>query len=105
MVYLIHFDQPFRHASHYIGWTRDKKTLKSRIRHHQEGSGANLLRHVARAGIAFRVVRTWDDADRHFERRLKNRGSAKRICPVCKSCRTATGRTTPCSKSNECPST
>lgn len=78
-VYLLHFDEPFGHARHYLGWARN---LDARLAHHKRGTGANLLRHVAAAGIHWRLARTWR-GDRHLERRLKNRGGASRICPIC----------------------
>lgn len=82
-VYLIHFDQPFSHARHYIGWTHNGHTLRARLDHHQNGSGARLMRAVSRAGIPWRVVRTWRGMDRHFERRLKNQNNSARLCPIC----------------------
>jgi hypothetical protein len=80
-VYLLHFDEPFRHARHYLGWA-SSGNLSHRLHHHQAGSGANLLRHVAAAGISWRLARTWP-GDRHRERRLKARGLS-RCCPECR---------------------
>lgn len=85
MVYLIHFDRPFRHAKHYTGYSRDKKTLPHRIEHHRNGTGSRLMAAVSAAGIGFKVVRTWDDGDRNKERRLKRSGGASRYCPICKA--------------------
>lgn len=79
-VYLIHFDKPFRHARHYIGWASD---LDGRLAHHRKGTGANLLKHVARAGIGWVLARTWE-GDRTMERRLKNRKNAAQLCPICR---------------------
>lgn len=78
-VYLLCFDQPFGHARHYLGWASD---LQGRLRHHEAGTGANLLRHARAAGVTWRLVRTWP-GDRHLERRLHNGGHARR-CPACK---------------------
>lgn len=78
-VYLLHFDQPFGHARHYCGWAAD---LDARLRHHEAGTGANLLRHVRAAGISWRLVRTWD-ADKTFERRVKRQGGLGRCCLEC----------------------
>jgi hypothetical protein len=36
-----------------------------------------------REGIGFRLVRTWSDVDRNFERKLKLRKSSGRLCPLC----------------------
>lgn len=81
-VYLLHFDRPFSHARHYLGWA-SPGNLHWRLSHHGGESGANLLWHVAKAGIGWELARTWG-GDRHLERRLKNRGGAARLCPVCR---------------------
>ena len=82
--YLLHFDRPYRHARHYLGWTKDKATLARRVEHHRNGSGARLTAVVSAAGIGFTVARTWDKGDRTEERKLKNRKNAPRLCPVCR---------------------
>jgi predicted GIY-YIG superfamily endonuclease len=79
VVYLLHFDRPFKHARHYLGWATD---LDGRLRHHKAGTGANLLKHVAAAGIGWTVARTWS-ADRDRERQIKRQGGLSRSCPMC----------------------
>jgi predicted GIY-YIG superfamily endonuclease len=79
-VYLIHFEKPYKHAKHYLGWTTD---LDKRIALHRRGQGSVLLSVVNGAGIGWDVVRTWEGADRNFERRVKNRGGLARECPAC----------------------
>lgn len=79
-IYLLHFDQPFGHARHYMGWASN---LEARLHHHENGTGANLLKHVRRAGITWSLARTWS-GDRYEERRLKNRGGHTRKCPICR---------------------
>lgn len=80
-VYLLHLAEPFGHARHYTGWASDGN-LHRRLAHHAAGSGANLLRHVGKAGIGWELARTWPGT-RTEERRLKNRGGASRRCPLC----------------------
>ena len=80
-IYLIHFDSPFKHAKHYLGWAKD---LDARLEHHRNGTGANLMRVLKEHGIGWVVARLWHDADRNYERSLKNRGGASRLCPICK---------------------
>lgn len=82
-VYLIHFDEPFHHARHYLGFCEDGN-LAARYERHQAGRGSKLLRAVAAAGIGFEVVRTWEGVDRNFERALKNQRNAPRLCPRCR---------------------
>jgi predicted GIY-YIG superfamily endonuclease len=81
-VYLLHFDRPYKHASHYIGFTTD---LKARIESHRNGTGARLMEVVKAAGIGFHVAATWEGVTREKERRLKNGGGACRNCPTCKA--------------------
>ncbi|MFG1999727.1 hypothetical protein ACGFNU_11325 [Spirillospora sp. NPDC048911] len=79
VVYLLHFAQPYKHARHYIGWTRD---LAGRLAQHEAGSGARLLQVVNDAGIEWRLARLWP-GDRRRERALKRQGGAARCCPLC----------------------
>jgi predicted GIY-YIG superfamily endonuclease len=81
-VYLIHFDRPYHHARHYIGYTED---VDARLARHHAGNGAKLLAAVRRAGIGYEMVRTWEGVGRDFERKLKNQKNAPRLCPVCKA--------------------
>jgi hypothetical protein len=81
MVYLIHFDKPYKHARHYIGFTDN---LEQRLHDHEHTrNGARLLQVVREAGIGFEVVKTWPEGDRNFERQLHNRKNSSRLCPIC----------------------
>lgn len=79
-VYLIHFERPLHHARHYIGWA---SFVALRIQNHRSGHGARLMAVVTEAGIAWKVVRTWRNRGRRFERYLKNLKDAASLCPVC----------------------
>ncbi len=79
--YLLHFDRPYRHARHYLGYADD---LDARIARHRSGDGARLVEVAAGAGIDFVVARTWA-GDRTLERRLKRRKASPRLCPVCRA--------------------
>ncbi|MBA9002052.1 hypothetical protein [Thermomonospora cellulosilytica] len=79
VVYLLHFTRPYRHARHYLGWTRD---LPARLAAHEHGTGARLLQVVTAAGIEWRLARVWP-GDRGRERALKRQGGASRRCPLC----------------------
>ncbi len=46
-VYLIHFDIPYKHARHYLGWSHD---LDQRLQQHQSGNGSRLIEVVSQAG-------------------------------------------------------
>lgn len=83
MVYLIHFQTKLHHAEHYLGFV--ERNLAQRIKKHKAGTGAKLLAALNRAGIAWAVVRVWDDGDRAFERKLKNYKKSRCLCPVCRA--------------------
>jgi len=80
-VYLICFDQRYHHCKHYIGWCEGD--VEDRLARHRRSDGARLLRALNLAGIGYKIVRTWKNVDRHFERRLKNQKNSKRFCPLC----------------------
>jgi predicted GIY-YIG superfamily endonuclease len=79
VVYLLHFDRPYRHARHYTGWTGN---LDARLDDHAHGHGARLLQVVKDAGIGWTLARTWT-GPRTKERALKKQGGAARRCPLC----------------------
>jgi len=81
-VYLLHFDEPYKHARHYMGWA---SKLEERLAEHEAGTGANLLKYVKAAGIGWTLVRIWENRNRYEERRLKNMGGLARVCPVCQA--------------------
>ncbi len=87
MVYLIHFDQPLKHAQHYIGFV--ESDLDQRIEKHKNGTGAKIMKAVNEAGIPWQVVKVWKDGDRTFERKLKNRKNSKCMCPLCTKAKAA----------------
>lgn len=80
VVYLLHFEEPYRHARHYLGFAED---LDRRLREHRAGRGARLLEVLAEHEIGFVVARTWT-GDRRRERQLKTQGGAARLCPICR---------------------
>ncbi len=79
LVYLLHFDRPYRHAKHYTGFTHD---LDLRIAQHIVGDGAGLLQVIQTHGIGWQLARTWPGT-RATERALKRQGGASRRCPLC----------------------
>ncbi len=76
--YLLHFDNPFKHARHYLG---SAVQLERRLADHRNGTGARLMFWVARAGISRQLARTWRGG-RQPERQLKAQGGGhSRHCP------------------------
>ena len=86
-VYLIHFNTPFKHARHYLGFSDD---LNQRLTDHLCGKGSRLMEVVTDAGIEWTLARVWS-GDRKFERRLKNRKNSPALCPICSATRKAKG--------------
>ena len=79
VIYMLHFDRPYRHARHYVGWTDD---LLDRLDRHATGHGARLVAVIWQAGIGFTLVRICEGT-RRTERAIKNAGGAVRYCPAC----------------------
>jgi hypothetical protein len=92
-VYLLHLERPLAGAQnqhgrptsgHYIGWTA-RRSVGPRVALHSAGqSGSKYMRQALREGIGFNLVRVWRDVDRNFERSLKLRKCAARLCPQCR---------------------
>jgi predicted GIY-YIG superfamily endonuclease len=86
-VYLLHFTQPIapgRHTcQHYMGSAED---LQARLSQHREGTGARLCKVAIERGITWELARVWEapaGEGRKLERKLKNRKSGPRLCPIC----------------------
>jgi hypothetical protein len=78
--YLIHFDPPYKHAKHYLGWTAN---LGARLNDHAAGNGSRLCQVATDAGCTLRIVRVWTNVNRHFERNLHDRHGSTDLCPIC----------------------
>jgi len=94
-VYLLHFEHGLpvtgnRFARHYIGWTDGE--VDAPVRQHLDGSGSPLVAAVVAAGQRVTLERTWTGAGRSFERRLKRRHEAPRLCPRCVAAGLRNGR-------------
>jgi len=84
MVYLIHFDKPYRRFQHLVG-SADGPELPA-----GETLFANMpwmMERLLSAGIAYRIVRAWPDQGREWGRRLRaNWGGCSGpsyYCPEC----------------------
>lgn len=92
-VYVLHFEPAFRHARHYIGFAVN---AEKRIRQHRLGlSKCGKLPAAAVAAGCELQVAAIAPGSRWYERWLKNRGSAARVCPIC------TGRPLPTPRGQE----
>ena len=82
-LYLLHFDPPYAHAAHYLGWARQ---IDRRVAEHLAGGvkASPLVRAAVAAGSTVTVARTWPGGTRVLERRLKVQGGLSRHCPTCR---------------------
>lgn len=80
-IYLLHFSEPLQHARHYLGFC-EADDPSERVAQHLAGRGSPLVKAALERGITVELAVTFD-GDRNFERRIKNRGSLCRWCPVC----------------------
>jgi predicted GIY-YIG superfamily endonuclease len=79
-VYVLHFDPPYRHAGHYIGWTAGD--VDARIATHLQGAGSPLVRAAVSAGVTVELVAAYPGS-RALERRLKRWHKTTQFCPTC----------------------
>lgn len=80
-VYLLHFDAPYQHARHYVGFSTE---IDNRLEVQLRGNGAKLVKRVLEAGINIRLAKEFPNVSLRFEIQLKNRGGATKWCPICK---------------------
>lgn len=84
-VYLLHFEKPYKHARHYLGFSEtDPRKPGGRIEKHSNGNGSRLCSVIKDKGIKFVVARVWENVDRCFERKKKGNGGV-RACPICRN--------------------
>lgn len=79
-LYLLHFEEPYKHAKHYLGVA--KNGIDRRLEEHRSGHGANLTRVLKRNGIGFILAKTWLQVPRMSENKIKGRGLSI-YCPIC----------------------
>jgi len=80
-LYLLHFSKPFKHARHYLGFTKFADA-ETRVLQHQFGQGSNLTKAVCKSGIELYLA--WQgQGTRADERRLKTCSHVSRWCPIC----------------------
>jgi hypothetical protein len=94
-VYLLHVEHVLpvtgnRVARQYLGWVAGD--VDERLAQHRTGRGSPLVAAVVAAGGTVTLARTWAGVDRYFERRLKNRHEAPRLCPQCVAAGLTNGR-------------
>lgn len=81
-IYLLHFDQPFKHARHYLSHTIELEARLAQHRNPEAARNHKVLQGLHAEGGTFTVARTWA-GDGTLLRHLDRRGSRARICPIC----------------------
>lgn len=81
MVYLYHFDKPYRHAQHYLGST--DRDLALRDKEHRTGRGSPLVKAALDRGYSLTLIALYPDEGRGLERAIKLQKNSRRICPIC----------------------
>lgn len=84
MVYILHFERPFKHARHYVGYCEDSRFDERMKEHHAARYQDSFMGKVNAAGIKWEVARVIPGADENLERRIKfiwKRTAA--LCPCC----------------------
>lgn len=81
MIYILHFDEPYYHARHYVGFC-EEGNLDQRLSQHRGGQGSPLMLAVESAGIRWSVALT-APGGRDFERTIKRAKKTSRYCPLC----------------------
>lgn len=83
MVYLLHFDRPYRHARHYVGATELTETELAFALEHDVPIQQPLLLAARKDGVHFTIARVWggglDDAVR-----LREVRKHKSYCTTCR---------------------
>lgn len=82
-LYLLHFEPPYKHAGHYLGFADD---IERRLGEHLScgAKSSPLVRAALGAGATVELARSWPGGDRTLERRLKRGGGLSRHCPTCR---------------------
>lgn len=84
VAYALHFEKPIGKSQHYTGSVKSPLILR-RLRDHQMGNGAKLVKEAAKRGIGFWLTKMQPIGNRSGEETLKAARWAARKCPICDS--------------------
>ncbi len=80
-VYILHFDEKYKGAQHYLGATTN---LDRRLGEHRSGRGNGLIKAVLDTGTPITLTNVIDNDDVFkLEKQIKKSKNNKRMCPVC----------------------
>jgi predicted GIY-YIG superfamily endonuclease len=79
VIYVLHFDEKYKHAGHYLGYTNN---VERRMQQHRSGHSVPLMDAVNAAGIPWMLAATFK-GDKAMEKALRHRKNTPRFCPQC----------------------
>jgi hypothetical protein len=83
-LYLLHFDRPYRHARHYLGYAkRAPADYARRVAAGAEYPPHELVLAALGDGVTMRVADVWPGLDRNDRRELRAGHDRRRLCPIC----------------------
>lgn len=82
MVYLLHFDPPLKHVSHFAGATRNSIVVAALERGDVSLLEIPIVVAARERGVAVSVARTWPTLYASVDE-LPCRGNRRRLCPKC----------------------
>ena len=84
-VYVIHFEKPMFHASHYIG---SSVNIPARLAVHHAGNGSPMLRAATERGIKWSLSHVMfcdnEHQARNLEKKIKRHKHNRDYCPLCR---------------------
>jgi hypothetical protein len=95
-VYLLHATVPLERPNgqkvwHYVGYCRDGTVTKRVALHNSSKSHVPIVRAFRKRGAKLLLARLWVGGTRDDERRIKQAGQHREICPVCSPERATAG--------------
>jgi hypothetical protein len=84
MIYVLHFERPYHHARHYVGFA--EHDVENRVREQLTSTGRRpspLVRAVVAAGIGV-VLAAVIEGTREDERKIKRGAKTSSVCPHCR---------------------
>ena len=85
-VYLLHFDPPYSHAGHYLGYAKRNLLDYARaVASGRQWAPHPLVEAAIGQGSTVKVVDWWPGENRAFQRRLRSQGGLSRHCPTCRA--------------------
>lgn len=81
--YLIHCEDDYGSAEHYLGSTREDQ-LERRLRQHANGSGHRITAALRASHPRWTLAKLWKSPDRTWETALHRVNELGTLCPACR---------------------